>query len=203
MPISYPLDMPSVPGARRVNLFCVSNVSVNRSPYTFISQVQAHPGQIWGAEVTLPSMNRPEAEQWTAWLLKLNGPQGTFKLGDPLGKMPRGIGTNSALVNGAGQFGQSLTIDGLPISTSGVLLTGDYIELEQRLYKVLNDVTSDGSGGATIDIWPLLRNSPADNAVISTKNCKGLFRLTQTTNPVYSADENSLFEFSFSCIEAL
>jgi hypothetical protein len=46
-----------------------------------------------------------------------------------------------------------------------------------RLYAVLNDVNSDGSGNAVIDIWPRLRESPENNATIFLTDCKGVFRL--------------------------
>lgn len=203
MTISYPLNMPSSPGPRRVNIFAVSTIAVSRSPYTLKEHVHAFQGQAWGAEVILPTMTREQADEWTSWLLSLNGPQGTFRLGDPLAEEPRGLGPSGALVKGGGQSGQSLLIDGLPLSTSGILLKGDYIEVEQRLYKVLSDVASDGSGEATLDIWPRLRTSPIDNTNVLMRECKGLFRLTQTTNPVYGADENKYYEFSFSCIEAI
>lgn len=203
MAISYPLVMPTTPGPRRVNLFAVSNVAVSRSPYTLKEHVHAYAGQAWGAEVVLPTMTREQADEWTSWLLKLNGPEGTFRLGDPLAAEPRGLAPAGSLVAGAGQSGQALNIDGLPNSTTGILLAGDYIQVEERLYKVLNQVDSNGSGQATIDIWPRLRTAPVDNAAVIMRECKGLFRLTQTTNPVYASDENRYYEFSFSCIEAI
>lgn len=202
MAISYPLNMPTVPGPRRINLFAVSAVATSRSPFTMQEHIYAYTGQLWGAEVTLPVMERAAAEEWTSWLLKLNGPQGTFRLGDPLAEEPRGIGPSGALVKGAGQTGNSLLIDGLPISTAGILLAGDYIQIEERLYKTLNDVSSDGSGEATLDIWPRLRAAPLDNSIVSMRACTGLFRLTQTTNPVFASEESKLYEFAFACIEA-
>jgi len=203
MAIAYPLEMPSTPGPKRVNLFAVSNVAISRSPYTMKEHIHVHSGMAWGAEITLPTLTRDQAEEWTSWLLKLNGPQGTFYLGDPLAAEPRGYGSTGVLVKGAGQTGQSLLVDGLPTSITNVIRAGDYIEVEQRLYKVLNDVDSNGSGEATLDIWPRLRSAPLDNSNVLTRNCRGLFRLTQTTNPVYAADETKYYEFSFSCIEAI
>ncbi len=203
MTISYPLELPTTPAARRVNLYCVSNVSVNRSPYTYASQIQSFPGQLWQAEVSLPLMEQSAAEEWTTWMLKLNGPYGTFRLGDPMGKTSRGIGVSGAEVDGAGQTGQSLNIKTLPVSVTGLMLKGDYIEVESRLYKLLSDMTSDGAGKATVDIWPRLRSSPANSAQVITSNAKGLFRLAQTTNQIYTGDESRLIEFGFTAIEAL
>ncbi len=203
MTISYPLELPTTPAARRINLFSASNVAVNRSPYTFATQVQSFPGQLWQAEIVLPPMEQAAAELWTTWLLKLNGPQGTFRMGDPMSKTPRGIGVSGATVDGAGQSGQSLAIADLPTSVTGLLLAGDYIEVESRLYKLLSDLDSDGSGEGTVDIWPRLRSSPADGAQVITSNAKGLFRLAETVNEVFGADETKIIEFGFTAVEAL
>lgn len=203
MAITYPLDMPTTPAPRLVNLIAVSATSVSRSVFTFSSQVHKHAGQIWGAEITLPLMARENAEEWTAFLLKLNGPYGTFRLGDPLAKSPRGSASGVLTIDGAGQSGQTVAITGLPASISGVFLAGDYIEIEERLYKVLVDANSDGSGDAVLDIWPRLRSSPINGAGVTYLNPTGLFRLTNSTVPIYSADESRLFELSFSAIEAI
>jgi hypothetical protein len=203
MTISYPLELPTSPAAKRVNLYCVSNVSVNRSPYTYATQIQSFPGQLWQAEVAFPLMNQVDAELWTTWLLKLNGPLGTFRLGDPIGKTPRGIGVAGAQVDGGSQTGQILNVKNLPLSTTGLLLAGDYIEIGNRLYKLLSNMDSDGAGKATIDIWPRLRISPANGDSIVASNAKGLFRLSQTVNQIYTADETRLMEFGFTAVEAI
>lgn len=46
-----------------------------------------------------------------------------------------------------------------------------------RIYKVLNDVDSDSSGDAIIDIWPRLRESPEDSAALFLSDCKAVFKL--------------------------
>jgi hypothetical protein len=77
------------------------------------------------------------------------------------------IGTPGAtLVNGAGQTGNSLIIDG---ATAGYTfkkgqLFNHITASRLYLYSVQADVTANGSGQATLSIWPLLRVVPADNA---------------------------------------
>lgn len=155
------------------------------------------------AEVTLPVMERADAEEWISFLLKLNGQQGTFLLGDSAAKTARGIATGTPLVNGASQTGQSLVTDGWTAGVTGILKAGDYIQLGQRLYKVLNDANSDGSGNATLDIWPRLRESPANNSSIIVSDCLGLFRLSGNSYQIHSADVAKLFSLAFSAEEAI
>jgi hypothetical protein len=203
MTISYPLTLPTSPGVKRVNLRQASAVAVSQNPYTLSAQIQKHAGQMWGADISLPMMTRAQAEAWFCFLLKLNGQEGTFLLGDPTAKNPRGVGMGTPLVNGGSQTGQTLNTKGWPISTTGLLLAGDFLSIGYRLYKALGDVSSDASGYATIDIWPRLRDIPADNQVISISDCKGLFRLADNGNPIFSASEDKLYDFSFSCVEAI
>ena len=135
------------------------------------------------AEIELPPMTRDEAELWDAFFLKLNGMKGTFLFGDPAGATPRGSASSTPgtpVVMGVSQTGNELTIDGLPLSVNGYLKAGDYIQLgsssTSKLHKVLDDVNTNGSGEATLTIWPNLRASPADNDPVVVSNAQGPFR---------------------------
>lgn len=205
MPISYPLNFPAV-GIRNVTIRARTVVGLNSSPFTGQQQVYKHQGQWWEMEVTLPPMKRADAEQVAAFLVKLNGRFGTFTFGDPLNTAPRGVGTGTPLVNGAGQTGTDLVTDGWTPNTTGILRAGDWIQLgtgsSSRLHKVLDDVNSNGSGNATLTLFPDLRTSPADNAAITVSSPKGLWRLA--ANEVdYSIDEASIYGMTFACVEAL
>lgn len=147
-------------------------------------------------------MERADAEEWIAFLAKLNGPEGTFYIGDPDGQTPRGTGGGTPLVNGASQTGQDLITDGWNLSEA-VLKAGDYIQIDDNLYKVLEDVTSDGSGNATISLFPKVRTAHANNASITTTNTKGLFRLNTKKASEWSANDLRHYTITFSGIEAL
>ena len=142
--------------------------------------------------MSLPSMVRADAEQWITFLLSLNGKFGTFLFGDPAGKVPRGSVLGTPIVDGSGQTGGSLETSGWQTNENGVALKGDYIELGTdlftRLYKVLNDVDADGSGEATIDIWPDLQISPVASDPLVFSEAKGLFRLSTNEMP-YNINE--------------
>jgi hypothetical protein len=126
-------------------------------------------------------MARANAEGWIAFLLSLNGQQGTFLLGDPLGSTVRGVGTGTPLVKGASQTGNSLITDGWTASQTGILKAGDYFQLgsssSSKLYKVLADANSDGSGDATFDIWPSINTAVDNNSALTIASAKGAFRL--------------------------
>lgn len=206
MPISFPLSLPTTSGIMRVRLVANDVVGVSQSPFTAVQQVYRYTGQFWEADITLPPMKRADAEYWISFLLKLNGPFGTFLMGDPNGATPRGIATGTPLVNGAGQTGNELITDGWTTSQTGILKAGDYIQLgtgaTSRLYKVLDDVNSDGSGNATLTLWPDLRSAPADNAAITVSNTKTNFRLNSAQTS-WDINEATIYGLTFGAREAL
>ena len=206
MAITYPLALPTVGLFVRFSLTTQSANAESVSPFTFERQIQTHQGMLWLAGITLAPMKRASAEEWRSFFLKLNGKQGTFLMGDLGAKLPRGIATGTPLVDGAGQTGQELDTKGWTGGQTGILKAGDYIQigtgLTSRLYKNLNDVNSDGGGLATLDIWPRLRESPANSAVIVVSEPKGLFRLSSNLN-LSEVGVSAFYGFGFSAIEAI
>jgi hypothetical protein len=208
MAISYPLNTPTNIGIANITLMAENAVAISQSPFTFQQQIVAHPGQRWAASISLPPMRRVDAENWVAFLLSLKGQVGTFLLGDPNCFNAQGSARTTPgtpLVNGASQTGDTLTIDGLPTSVTGYLLPGDYIQLGSgsaaQLYKVLTQVDTSG-GAATLDIWPNLRSSPADNAAVVVANTKGRFRLKDNITQ-WNINEISSYGITFDCVEAI
>jgi hypothetical protein len=202
MSINYPLTMPNIKSFKSIRLYSINAVAVARSPYTHVTQVQQFAGQSWGADVTFPEMSREEAEAFNAFLLALMGQNGTFYLGDPLGQIARGSAGGTPLVKGANQTGNEVLTDGWTVSATGILLAGDYIQIGTGLYKILEDVTSDGSGNATLKIFPRLATSPADNQSVIKDSCVGIFRLTENITPIYDLGIEKLYSIGFSCVEA-
>ena len=204
MAIAYPLALPITSGIKRIDFSALSTVAVTRSPFTLAQQVQKFPGQLWGVDVTLAKMSIEEAGVWQAFLLSLNGQEGTFLVGDPIRPEPRGTALGTPLVNGAGQLGNELVTDGWDANETGLLLPGDLIQLQgTRMYQVLKQVNSDGGGNATIDIWPNLRTATVDNEPLILNNVKGLFRLASADENVQSVDQTKAINLSFSGVEAL
>lgn len=207
MTISYPLALPGVLRFSRIQVIPRAVVALSQSPYTLDAQVYAHPGQAWQGQFVVPPMVRADAEEVIAWMLSLNGAAGTFLMGIEGCETPRGIATGTPLVNGADQTGQELVTDGWTTGQTGILKAGDFIQLgsglDTHLHKVLADVNSDGSGNATLDIWPRLRESPSDNAAITVQSPVGLWRLAKNDMP-YEIGGGVIFDgMSVDAIEVI
>lgn len=205
MTISYPLALPNT-DIRSINLRAVDVVGMGQSPFTLSLQVQQHQGQRWEADVELPPMKRADAEAWIAFLLKLKGRYGTFLLRDPISGTPRGSWAGSPLVKGAHAAGASaVTIDGLTPLVATVS-EGDFIQFgtgaSTRLHKSLTAATANSSGEVTVDIWPNLRESLADNAAVVTSNAVGTFRLAGNSRE-WDIGLAQVYGLRFSAVEAL
>ena len=208
MAISYPLALPTHTGIARIELRATNAVAYSRSPFTFAGQAHAYAGKAWQADVTLPSMKREDAERWVAWLISLKGQLGTFYLGDPAATTPLGSArdTDTILVDGAVSSGDTIAIDSAPASQTDYLKAGDYMQIgtgvNRQLFKVLNDVDTDGTGSATVDVWPNVRTSIADDAAVTVQSAQGIFRLASNEQS-FSINEASIYGITFGAIEAV
>jgi len=208
MSISYPLALPATNTIRSIELRTVNAVAYSRSPFTFAGQAHEYAGKMWQADITLKPMRRSDAEKWITWLISLKGQLGTFYLGDPLGCTPQGSGRDSdtVLVDGAVTSGNTIAIDSAPVSTTDFLKAGDYMQIgsgtSRQLFKVLNDVDTDATGSATVDVWPNVRTSISDNAAVTLESAQGVFRLASNETS-WSVNEASIYGITFGAVEAV
>lgn len=206
MTIAYPIALPTVRNPARVTARMIDVVGEVTSPFTLAQETYQWPGQRWELDFEVDGMVRADAEAWIAWAAKLKGRHGSFLWGDSLGATARGAGGGSPLVNGGSQTGSSLVLDGAPTSTTGWLLEGDWIQLSsgssRRLHKVLEDTDTDGSGNATLELWPDLRESPADNDPIVIASAQGRFKLA-TNMRQWTLEAMLISGLAFSAVEDL
>tara|TARA_B100000085_G_scaffold72233_2_gene64741 strand:+ start:7885 stop:8751 length:867 start_codon:yes stop_codon:yes gene_type:complete len=108
---------------------------------------------------------------------------------------------------------QGLSLLGDTNSATGTLAVGDYLGVlsgtltsNQPVQLVLvTEVSVETSGTPnkySVGIEPKLRQDLADNQLVKFNNAKGLFRLIE--NDVnWSANSTSVYQISFSCVEAI
>lgn len=206
MAITYPLALPTITGVRSITFRAINAVSVSRSPFTYKEQVVSHAGKRWEADITLPAMQEATAETWVAFLLSLKGQRGTFLLGDPLAATPRGTARNASSPVVDGSTANTLDISCSSLSQTGYLKAGDYIQLgtgsAARLYKVLQDVNTDASGNATLDLWPDIISAPSIGATVNVESTQGVFRLASNASE-WSISELALYGITFGAVQAI
>jgi hypothetical protein len=204
--IAYPLTLPSVSEPNGITIRARSAVGISVSPFTFGQQLFVHPGDIWEADISLPPMLRPQAETWLGFLLALNGREGTFLMGEALNRTARGTwAAASPFVNGAhAAMAKTVAIDNLAASATGK--SGDWLQFgsagTSRLHKLVQDFTANGSGQATIEIWPRLREGLADNAAVTVASPRGVWRLSENVTG-WTIGIAQIYGLQFSAVEAL
>ena len=202
---SYPLTLPTITGIKQQTFGLQRAVSVTMSPFTYQEQVYQHEGERWSGLYTLPPMLKNHAAIWLSFLMKLRGRRGTFKAGDQDRKTIQGATVGTVLVNGAGQTGNSINVDGVGATVTGAFKAGDYITIQDRLYMVTDDANSNGSGEATLYIEPALRSgilAIADDATVLYTNTTALMRL-DSNEQNWDTDHISKYGISFAFSEAL
>lgn len=213
MTITYPHNPPSSPAIRSITWTPISVTGMAADNLSLAQQVQSHQGEAWSADIELPTMTRAEAEAWIAWRLALRGRRGYFEMAvDPTSTSPMGEVTGSPVANSALSpvvnlsRSRSLYVRSLSNNVTDVFKAGDWVSVSvstlPRLYKVLQDVNSDGSGLATLDIWPALRGDIPDGAAITYSSPKGTFRLADNEAP-WTVDDMKHYGLSFRAIERL
>ena len=181
----------------------VANTQVFASPLDKSVQTLELTGARWWANYELPAMTRAQAAAWTAFLSDLLGTAGRFFGFDPAAKLPRGSGGgDSPLTKGASQTGKSLLTDAWTVSQTGLLLPGDYFEVNGELKQVTASVDSNGAGDATIAFTPSLRASPADNAALTLNNPKCTMRLAEDDAAAWDVDTALFYGIAFAGVEA-
>ena len=197
------ISMPTTPSAPQTIDFTATDiVALSISPFTGQQQVQDWQQGWLEASVSLPPLTHAQAQAWIAFLMALRGQANVFQLGDPLAVAPQGSGAGATTVNVGAQAGFSLNTKGWTAGASGVLLPGDWLQIGYRLYRNLGTATADGSGHATLSIWPSLRESPADNDAITLTHTKGLWRLKSNARK-WSETQARMYGIQFDIREAL
>ena len=195
------LSIPAAPSFRASRFGLIANTQTFRSPLDGTVQTLELTGARWRVNYELPPMKRVQAAAWTAFLTELLGSAGRFFGFDPDARSPRGSGLGSPLVNGAGQTGKSLIVDGWSALETGLLLPGDYFEVGGELKMATAQVVSDSSGEATLAFTPPLRTSPADGAALTLVNPKVTMMLADDEQAFWDADRASLYGISFAGVE--
>lgn len=145
-------------------------------------QVTSYSEANWAGTIELPALDGPAAGLWKAALMKLSSLGNTFEATPPDYQDGPSTGYAGAAprVDGAGQLGLALRVDGLPADAE-ILAPGDYFHVTaegvKELKMITEPVVSDSVGDATLMFQPALRNAPLNNATVEIFKPKTAFAL--------------------------
>lgn len=167
------------------------NTLVHTSPLSGYVQTVGLTGARWTAQITFSGQSPANAATIEAFIVSLKGQQNRLNLYNLARPSVNGTGNGTPLVAGADQTGSSITTDGWANSET-VLKAGDMIGIGGELKMVTADVTSNGSGEATINFEPAIRTSPSDNSAVDITAPTALFMLSE--NEIRSRRTQALYE---------
>jgi hypothetical protein len=162
-------------------------------------------GQRFRLRLRFPVMTRTEFAPINAFVIKQRSQMESFQYVPPTIDDALGVASGVISVNGAISAGvTSVAIDGMANSTSGVFKAGDYFRFtgQTKVYMVMSDVSSNGSGQGTLTFEPPLRANVADNAVLIYSNVDFTVGLTGDIQEFNISTEN-YFQYEVDLIEVL
>ena len=162
-------------------------------------------GQRFRLRLRFPVMTRAEFAPINAFILKQRSQLESFQYVPPTISAPLGVATGTIAVAGAISAGAtSCSIDGMANSTNGVFKAGDYFRFtnQNKVYMVMADVNSNGSGAGTLTFEPPLRSNVADNNVLIYSNVDFTVGLTGDIQEFTIGTEN-YFQYEVDLIEVL
>lgn len=165
---------------RSVEFGLRSNTMAFASPLTGAVRTVGLPGARWVASLQWAALDRQQADELTALLVRLRGMENRLMLWNLAKRTLRGAGGGTPIVNGAGQTGASISVAGLPNNTT-VYKAGDMLGIGGELKMATADATSNGSGVATVTFEPPLRASPSNGSAIVTSQPTARFVLNDST----------------------
>ena len=155
---------------------------------------------VWTYQFSLVPQKEASGMLWAGALARLSRISNHFEAGPP-GYNGAAYTATTLQVDGSGQLGIALDIKGAQPSTK-VLQAGEYFEINGELKIVVSDCTSDGSGLATVQFEPPLRDSPDNSANLNTQTPKAKFRLA-TPESSWSIGLKKYYRIQIDCVEVI
>jgi len=195
---------PSSPAPRDVAISTNQNTIVTTTA-SGRRQARQIDGQRFRLRIRFPIMTRAEFAPINAFVMKQRSQMESFQYVPPTIDDALGVASGVISVNGAISAGATTcSIDGMANSTSGVFKAGDYFRFtgQNKVYMVMADVSSNGSGQGTLTFEPPLRTNVSDNAVLIYSNVDFTVGLTGDIQEFTIGTEN-YFQYEIDLIEVL
>ena len=195
---------PSSPAPRDVAISSNQNTIVTTTA-SGRRQARQIDGQKFRLRLRFPVMTRTEFAPILAFIMKQRSQMESFQYTPPSVDDALGVASGVISVNGAISAGvTSVAIDGMANSTSGVFKAGDFFRFtgQSKVYMVVADVSSNGSGQGTLTFEPPLRSNVADNAILIYSNVDFTVGLTGDIQEFTIGTEN-YFQYEIDLIEVL
>ena len=188
------------------------NASIGSEQNTIVSvttsgrvQTRQIDGQKFTLTLSYPPMTRQNFAPIKAFIMKQRARLNTFTIIPPVISNAQGVATGTISVDGTISAGATTcTIDGMTLSTNGILKAGDYFRFtgQEKVYMCVEDLDADGAGSGTLTFEPPLRSDVANDIALVYDNVDFTVRLRNDIQE-YSFVTNNLYKYEIDLIENL
>ena len=188
------------------------NASIGSEQNTIVSvttsgrvQTRQIDGQKFTLTLSYPPMTRQNFAPIKAFIMKQRSRLNTFTIIPPVISNAQGVASGTISVDGSVSAGATTcTIDGMTVSTNGILKAGDYFRFSgaDKVYMAVEDLDADGSGSGTLTFEPPLRTAVTDDTALVYDNVDFTVRLRNDIQE-YSFVTNNLYKYEIDLIENL
>lgn len=178
----------------------VTNTKTFRSPLSNAIQTVSRKGSYWKTTMVFNNLSGTERSELQAFIAKLDGQTHRMRIRD-YGAVRYGnaVSPQTPLVQGSGQTGSSLTVDGASANITDYFAAGDYISFNNELHIVTEGADSNVSGEVEVFIAPPIRKVPADNTAVEYVAPYGVFMMTN--NPQWRTQAPYFSSITIEAIE--
>ena len=188
------------------------NASIGSEQNTIVSvttsgrvQTRQIDGQKFTLTLSYPPMTRQNFAPIKAFIMKQRARLNTFTIIPPVISNAQGVASGTISVDGSVSAGATTcTIDGMTVSTNGILKAGDYFRFSgaDKVYMAVEDLDADGTGSGTLTFEPPLRTAVTDDTALVYDNVDFTVRLRNDVQE-YSFVTNNLYKYEIDLIENL
>ena len=188
------------------------NASIGSEQNTIVSvttsgrvQTRQIDGQKFTLTLSYPPMTRQNFAPIKAFIMKQRSRLNTFTIIPPVISNAQGVASGTISVDGSVSAGATTcTIDGMTVSTNGILKAGDYFRFSgaDKVYMAVEDLDADGTGSGTLTFEPPLRTAVTDDTALVYDNVDFTVRLRNDIQE-YSFVTNNLYKYEIDLIENL
>lgn len=160
-------------------------------------QIVGYPGSYWQCSLSMPSMTYSRSRLATAFMGRLQGRFGTFKL--PAFFRERSDDIGAPVVQAGAAMASAIVLAGM-VGGRQVFSQGDFITIEGVMHEVVEDIVSSAEGVATIPLNRRLRTAIAPGAAVEYRKPYSTMRLNEDTYTL--SVRPILSDLSIQCREA-
>lgn len=178
----------------------VTNTSKFQSPVSGAVQTLSRKGSYWKTRMTFRNLSGNDRAEMQAFIAKMDGQTHRMRLED-YGFVRRGSATSpqSVLVDGAGQTGSTINLDGATPNVTNFFRAGDYLSFNNELHMVIDEVDSTSTGDLVVPIAPPIRKPTTDNDSVRIFSPFGVFMMIN--NPRWNTESSYISSITIEAIE--